>query len=716
MKEDLQRWFPVLIVAALMLPPLALYPKAAPAIFALMGAAPLLMGLAALKCLINAKWVYRLYLQNVQLSSSGARINTFVRNQVAGERRDGAFRVAPPKNPRLRLATLLGLAVGLISAWCVLVSVTRHPEWSRVVAADVRAARWWWILLAAEDPLLGALLARSAVVWLELKGWLMSPIGLAVRKDGRPGDGKLPPYPFDPTKTQLILGEVHRQDGKRSLTPDWVVLPEKGMCTGVLVTGATGSAKTSAAQYPFTAQLIRLNARDEEKKLGGLIIDAKGNYADYVRDQCVQAGRLDDYYEVSLKSGVRYNILARPDLAPQALASHITDMMANYQGGKSPEPFWTEAAKELNAAIIRIVRLGAGREPTMQDFYRLASSEQEFQSWLKMCADRCEGGQASAEDQAEYEALKFWLTSSMAGKDPKLKGSIAAMVITMAAMFEEPEIRHAFCPLDDEANFLGFDELIRRGAIVALKVPYSQLKGVSLIVQTATKLNFFDRVLTRLAAAEKEGPNKDPGRVCFFVADEYDTIVSHPADATFLSKCREAKCCSVIATQSYESLKAKLEHDSRMAVLLANLRTKIWLCAEDVTTAEGASKLCGEIEREKVTLTQNEQNLAAYSLLDRNFISAEHGQLSVGTNVTPQREALFPPRAFTTLALNQAIAKVFDGTMVREPTYLYLKPYYEDPNISWFDSVAGRLWSEAQALSATQPDGSRLQGPVGAVA
>ena len=75
------------------------------------------------------------------------------------------------------------------------------------------------------------------------------------------------------------------------------------MYTGILVTGATGSAKTSAAQYPFTAQLIRLHAHDPDRKIGGLIIDAKGNYADFVRDQCAQAGRRDDYYEISLESG-----------------------------------------------------------------------------------------------------------------------------------------------------------------------------------------------------------------------------------------------------------------------------------------------------------------------------------------------------------------------------------------------------------------------------
>ncbi|NKB16065.1 MAG: hypothetical protein HC774_02840 [Sphingomonadales bacterium] len=47
----------------------------------------------------------------------------------------------------------------------------------------------------------------------------------------------------------------------------------------------------------------------------------------------------------------------------------------------------------------------------------------------------------------------------------------------------------------------------------------------------------------------------------------------------------------MIATQTYESFVAKLKNEHVAAQLIANLRTKIWLCAEDNYTARQAADL-----------------------------------------------------------------------------------------------------------------------------
>jgi hypothetical protein len=168
----------------------------------------------------------------------------------------------------------------------------------------------------------------------------------------------------------------------------------------------------------------------------------------------------------------------------------------------------------------------------------------------------------------------------------------------------------------------------------------------------------------------------------------------------FFSKCREAKCCAVIATQTYESFVAKLKNEHVAAQLLANLRTKIWLCAEDNYTARQAADLCGEIERRKVSRSRNETaKLSAFSFLDGEVIAADPGAVGEGVSISLRREHLFTPRAFTSLMVNQAIAKAFDGVRVLEPWVVYLKPMHENPELSWFETT-GRVAGEPGTATA----------------
>jgi hypothetical protein len=577
-----------------------------------------------------------------------------------------------------------GAAVGLLAAQCAPAWLAALNGWPALAAHEAATARYLAALAVLPLPFVGAALACALLNFAEVHG-------LAGPQRGR--RRPLPAYPFDSRRTQLVIGETHQQDGSRSEQPGWLVLPEKGLYTGILITGATGSAKTSAAQYPFTAQLIHLHAADPARKMGGLIIDAKGNYADFVRDQCAHAGRLADYYEVSLTSGVRWNIIGRPDLNAAALGGHIADMIENVQGTSLADPFWHQEAKDLASQVIRVLRLAEGREPTMATLYRAATSYEAFEDYVKLAEKRVSTG----DQQDELASIKFWLEAKAAKLDAKLRASIAAGLNGVCSLFDDPKIREVFAPDPIWENFRGFDRLIEEGHIVALRVPKSQLKTVSTIVGTMTKLNFFDSVLNRLARAEYG--SEDVGRGVFFVADEYDGYTTQPGDGDFFSKCREAKCCAVIATQTYESFVAKLKNEHVAAQLIANLRTKIWLCAEDNYTARQAADLCGEIERKKVSRSRNETaKRSAFSFLDGDVIAADPGSVGEGITISLRREHLFTPRAFTSLKVNQAIVKAFDGVRVLEPWVVYLKPMHENPELSWFETT-GRLGTEPTVIA-----------------
>ncbi len=69
------------------------------------------------------------------------------------------------------------------------------------------------------------------------------------------------------------------------------------------------------------------------------------------------------------------------------------------------------------------------------------------------------------------------------------------------------------------------------------------------------------------------------------------------------------------------------------------------------------------------------------------MIAADPGSVGEGITINLRREHLFAPRAFTSLKVNQAIVKAFDGVRVLEPWVVYLRPMHENPEVSWFETT-----------------------------
>jgi hypothetical protein len=494
--------------------------------------------------------------------------------------------------------------------------------------------------------------------------------------------GKLPPYPEDPTKTQLVLGEIHNQDGSRSDEPEYLILPEGGMFTGLLVVGATGRGKTSSALYPYLRQLIRLHTNEPSKRFAGLVIDPKGNMCEDVRRMCREAGREEDYYEVRMPS-VRMNILNRPDLSSPALASHISDVISNVQGRSKTDPFWETAARELATQALRVIRLAEDRPPTMADLYRTSTSVRGYEQALGKAQARVP--KMGAEEAGELESIEYWFKNTLKPMDERTRANIAANLSGICSLFDEPKIRRCFCPIPSEETFPGFDGLIRDGRIVVLSLPKAELKNVALTVATMVKLNYQDAVLSRLARADAS--NANVGRGVFFLADEYDEFVTQ-ADGGFLSKCREARAVNCISIQGYKSLGVKMRDQEAVEQLLAQLTTKIWFGVEDNPTAESAAKLCGKVDREKLSRSVGENaQRAAFSFLDRQSITEGTSSASATTTRDVREQYLFPPWVFTSLERWQTVMKVFDGRRPLPPWVVYTKPIHRPATESWFDQV-----------------------------
>jgi hypothetical protein len=270
-----------------------------------------------------------------------------------------------------RHATPVRLAVILLTAAVGTVLWTRHP-WPQddpvVVLVQfhrprlLAAIHWAYVALLYATPaiLTSAILAACRILLPTRQG------------KGKAATPQLPPYPaVEKRRTlSLVIGECHHPTRRIPVEhPTWLEVPEAGLNAGVVVIGATGSGKTSAALYPFAEQLLGFAAHDVERRVGGLVLDVKGDVNTTIRAILARYGRADDHIELRLRGEWRYNPL-HSDLDPHSLASGLASLIAQLYG-RGPDPFWSMTTTNLVRFLIVLHRLLYGYV-TFVDLYRCA--------------------------------------------------------------------------------------------------------------------------------------------------------------------------------------------------------------------------------------------------------------------------------------------------------------------------------------------------------
>ena len=314
----------------------------------------------------------------------------------------------------------------------------------------------------------------------------------------------LPPYP-DPAGRKdlfLVLGEVHHpKRPEPSPHPAWLTIPERGLYTGITIFGAIGTGKTSACMYPFAEQLLAYQAHDPMRRVGGLVLEVKGDFCYQVRSILERYGRANDYIEISLDSNYRYNPLHN-DLDSYALAYGIASLLNNLYG-KGKEPFWQQAYTNLAKFVILLHKI-LYDYVTLFDVYQgainpsylarlIEEGEDRFGSRsalidmetflayreLETYAFECDGEtermrapltddlrrflderrvryevESKAQDSAEsdekrqqFEAVKRWFHQDWRCIEARLRTSIVEGISVFLSLFDDnPAIKRIFCP------------------------------------------------------------------------------------------------------------------------------------------------------------------------------------------------------------------------------------------------------------------------------
>ena len=136
--------------------------------------------------------------------------------------------------------------------------------------------------------------------------------------------------------------------------------------------------------YPFAEQILAYRAADKEKRIGGLILEVKGDFCRKVKGILDRHGRSEDYIEIALTSEYRYNPLHN-DLDAYALAFSIASLLNNLFG-RGKEPFWQQAYTNLVKFIILLHKV-AYDYVTLFDVYQCAISPKVLEDRIHEAED-----------------------------------------------------------------------------------------------------------------------------------------------------------------------------------------------------------------------------------------------------------------------------------------------------------------------------------------
>ena len=234
--------------------------------------------------------------------------------------------------------------------------------------------RWYYIAPAVGIIVGGLFLISVWRVWFESWG-----VGI-------PNIGMLPRWPLSPDKDagpSIVVGEIHHPvKAVESRNPKWLIIPERGLYTGVAIFGAVGSGKTSACMQPFAQQILSWKAGDPQRRAAALVLEVKGDFCHDIRQILADSGRDSDYIELGMDGSWQWNPLSAEWLDSYSLAYTVSSLL-NQLFGKGKEPFWQQAYTNLVRWIIELYRVFPGHWVTLQQVYHCAIDKELFAAKIK---------------------------------------------------------------------------------------------------------------------------------------------------------------------------------------------------------------------------------------------------------------------------------------------------------------------------------------------
>ena len=393
-----------------------------------------------------------------------------------------------------------------------------------------------------------------------------------------------------------------------------------------LLADFTVTHNTAAFVYPFLDQLLkRYNTKENRKNCGGLLLDVKGEFIESAITLMRRAGRNPEEDIVLINPDDpwtnRYNPIV-PKLHHIQLAGRFRAILNNLGGGGG-DSFWLDSAEKVLTQAILLARVnkdfrtnGAERA-NLGDVEAIISAIESCKAEVRKCTNHWATLKTPSgmdrQQELEFNDLRnnarsvteYFTDQWLKMAEQTRSGIQAAVSNQLLRGFTDPKLRRVFCQDTD----FSFADTCDKGRIVVLQAPGWGM--TALMIGAALKLDFQQCMKDRLFR-----PGADRDRRVFFLCDEYQEYVTcggqMEGDETFYAVSRQSRVINAVATQSFNSIYAKVKSKEAVKVLLQNLRVKICLNGEDSETAKHVAELCGKHEQER------QSGYSKTGILDKN--------------------------------------------------------------------------------------------------
>jgi len=405
---------------------------------------------------------------------------------------------------------------------------------------------------------------------------------------------------------------------------------------GALITGQTGSGKTLTLNTIIHGLIA--STADSGLPVGGLVLDAKGDFKGKVHRLCARYGRDNDLVTLdpsawaeaggTLRS-VALNLIQNEDDPHENSNRFITGLSVVGLDRGHDGSYWLDSARIGMQHAICLVRAAAlTPAPSLIDVYRLLQEgEQKTPFYHKVIAaisTRYPGAlPTEITDAVDYFEKNL---APMADRERSaLRGTIAQLL----DQFLLPPYRDMFT----RPSTISIPEMIDQGKILYVNMPVSERERMSRLVCTLIKLEYMRNILKR----------PDKSRPTFFLCDEYQLFYTSgggKSDSDAFERVRQSNHCSIVACQNLSALYKHTPNIHDVRNLLGNCNVKIFLRQTEEETLRYASGLFGS--RNEIVVTTSEQ-----AALDGGWSRRRYTSYGKGTRPLP----CIPPEVFTQLAI-----------------------------------------------------------------